>query len=115
MSRLLRQWGHHATGMLTGVACVGLIASAHSGIGLGVRGLSERAAVDIAMDETTRAIGAAGQALPLSDEQRARIYDSVMRIPDAPIADVPAPELAEPLPPSVPLQDLPAGVTREIP
>jgi hypothetical protein len=51
----------------------------------------------------------------LSDEQRGRIYDSVMRIPDAPVAQAPAPALADALPSEVPMQDLPASVTREIP
>ena len=55
-------------------------------------------------------------SLALSDEQRGRIYEGVMNpIPDAPVADVPAPELADALPSGVPLQDLPAGVIREIP
>jgi hypothetical protein len=53
--------------------------------------------------------------LAISDEQRGRIYEAVMRISDAPVADVPAPAVAEPLPKNVPLQDLPHGVSREIP
>ena len=57
----------------------------------------------------------AAGSLALSDEQRGRIYDGVMKISDAPVVDVPAPELAEALPSGVPLQDLPAGVIREIP
>jgi len=59
-------------------------------------------------------IGQAG--LALSDEQRGHIFDMVMRIPDAPVAHAPAPpEVADALPGEVPLQDLPAGVTRDIP
>jgi hypothetical protein len=61
----------------------------------------------------SRRIGQAG--LPLSDEQRGHIFDVVMRIPDMPVADAPAPEIADALPGGVPLQDLPAGVTRDIP
>jgi hypothetical protein len=38
-----------------------------------------------------------------------------MRIPDAPVAHAPPPALADALPRDVPMQDLPAGVTREIP
>ena len=50
-----------------------------------------------------------------NDEQRGRIFDSVMRISDAPVADGPAPDVADSLPGEVPMQDLPAGVTRDIP
>ena len=53
--------------------------------------------------------------LALSDEQRGRIYDGVMRMPDAPVAQVPAPALADAVPSEVPMQDLPAGVMRDIP
>jgi hypothetical protein len=114
----MRQPLRHTASMLTVVACVGLIAAAHAGLGfdgMGRRGLAQR--MDVAMDETTGSLGPFGRqrVLPLSDEQRARIYESVMRIPDAPVADVPAPDLAQALPQSVPLQDLPAGVTREVP
>jgi hypothetical protein len=119
MQPSLRQPLRHAASMLTVLACVGLIAAAHAGFGFagkGPRSLGERG--DAAMDETTGSLGPIGRqrgVLPLSDEQRARIYDGVMRIPDAPVADVPPPELAHLLPQSVPLQDLPAGVAREVP
>ena len=73
-----------------------------------------------AMDETTGSVspGAkrAGAELALSDEQRGRIYEGVMRVSDAPVAHAaPAPGIADALPGGVALQDLPAGVTREIP
>ena len=69
------------------------------------------------MDETT---GSAGRSAPdelaLSDEQRGRIYDSVIRIPDAPVAqEAPPPAVADALPPGVPMQDLPVAVTRDVP
>src|SRR5262252_10995430 len=68
------------------------------------------------MDETTGSIASPPRgALPLSDEQRFRIYDGVMRIPDAPLAHVQPPDLAEALPRGVELQDLPASVTRAVP
>src|SRR5262249_1121298 len=51
----------------------------------------------------------------LSDEQRGRIYEDVMRIADAPVAQAPAPALADALPGGVAMQDLPASVTREFP
>ena len=91
------------------MGCLGLAAAA----GLGQRGLADGADAWFG-DETTGSIARA-PALPLSDEQRGRIYDSVMRMPDAPVAEAPAPELADRLPREVPLQDLPAGVSREIP
>jgi Protein of unknown function (DUF1236) len=53
--------------------------------------------------------------LALSDEQRGRIYEGVMRIQDASVAYEPAPAVADALPSAVPLQDLPAGIAREVP
>jgi hypothetical protein len=59
--------------------------------------------------------GSAGAGLPLTDEQRGHIFDGIMKLHDAPVADVPAPEVAAALPSSVALQELPVSVTREIP
>jgi hypothetical protein len=70
------------------------------------------------MDETTGSSPRDEQApaeLALSDEQRGRIYDGVMGIADAPVAHAPAPTVADALPAGVPMQDLPAAVTRDIP
>jgi hypothetical protein len=53
--------------------------------------------------------------LPLSEEERAQVFDGVMRINNAPVADVAALEPAQVLPQSVELQDLPPGVARLIP
>jgi hypothetical protein len=93
-------------------ACVGIAAAQK-----GPRGVGDTDAS--AMDETTGSVspGAkrAGAELALSDEQRGRIYEGVMRIPDAPVAQAPAPALADALPRGVAMQDLPAGVTRDIP
>ena len=50
-----------------------------------------------------------------SDEQRGRIFDGVMRIADAPVTEVAAPEVAGSLREDVPLQDLPNDIIREIP
>jgi hypothetical protein len=97
--------------MITLVTCVGFAAAQK-----GPRGVGDSDAS--AMDETTGSVsspGAKRAELALSDEQRGRIYDSVMRIPDAPVAQAPAPALADALPSEVPMQDLPASVTREIP
>jgi Protein of unknown function (DUF1236) len=89
------------------VGCVALVAA------LGHRVMSESADA-LAADETTGSVTPRA-ALPLSDEQRARIFDSVMRLPDAPVAAAPAPDVADRVPREVPLQDLPAGVAHEIP
>ncbi|HEX4829166.1 MAG TPA: hypothetical protein VFV12_13125 [Xanthobacteraceae bacterium] len=99
--------------VITLVACVGVAAAQKGHRGVGDTDTST-------MDETTGTVGSpgakrAGAELALSDEQRGRIYDSVMRIPDAPVAQAPAPALADALPGEVPMQDLPASVTREIP
>ena len=58
---------------------------------------------------------ASARSLPLSEEQRGHIFDGIMKLRDAPVAEVPVPEFATALPRSVPLQELPASVTREIP
>ena len=99
--------------VVTLVACVGIAAAQKGHRGAGGTDAS-------AMDETTGSVSSpgvrrAGAELALSDEQRGRIYDSVMRIPDAPVAQAPAPALADALPSEVPMQNLPASVTREIP
>ena len=63
------------------------------------------------MDETTGSVGSPKPAeLALSDEQRGRIFDGVMLVPDAKVAHVAAPAVADPLPRDVPLHDcLPAS------
>src|SRR5437868_3411860 len=60
-----------------------------------------------------RSAGAHG--LPLSDEQRGHIFDGIMKLRDAPVAEVPEPEAATAVPSSVALQELPPSVTREFP
>ena len=53
-------------------------------------------------------VDSAKSALPeFSDEERGRIFDGIMRISDAPITEVVAPEVADPLPEEVPMQELP--------
>src|SRR5215831_18789384 len=91
------------------VGLVGLVSAA----GLGHRLISGSADVLYA-DETTGSV-TPRSALPLSDEQRARIFDSVMRLPDTPVAATPAPDVADRVSREVALQDLPASVSREIP
>jgi hypothetical protein len=70
--------------------------------------------------EVTGALGPSpaqhSQFLPLTEEERAQIFDGVMRIENAPVAEVAPPEPAtQPLPPSVALQELPPAVARLIP
>jgi hypothetical protein len=58
---------------------------------------------------------AATDSVPeLSDEQRSRIFDSVVRS-DVPVAEVAALEVADSLPEEMPMQDLPNDIIREIP
>jgi hypothetical protein len=72
--------------------------------------------------ETTDIVGAlpttptAGgrEMLPLTDEERAQVFDFVMRTPGVPVAEVDPPDAAR-LPSWVALQDLPAGVAQEVP
>jgi hypothetical protein len=92
------------------VACVGFAAAQSGRHGVGDTDAS-------AMDETTGSVASPGKraGLALSDEQRGRIYEGVMRLADAPVAQAPAPALADALPSGVAMQDLPASVTREIP
>jgi hypothetical protein len=50
-----------------------------------------------------------------SDEERGRIFDGVMRISDASLTDMAAPEVAGSLPGNVPMQELPTEIIHEIP
>ena len=103
----MRRPALHGVVVIALVACVAFAAAQN-----GHRGARDGSA----MDETTGSTSnRAPDQLALSDEQRGRIYESVMRIPDAPIAAAPAPTVADALPAGVPMQDLPAGLAREIP
>jgi hypothetical protein len=53
--------------------------------------------------------------LAISDEQRGHIFEYVMRISDVLVAEGPSPEIADALPEQVPMQDLPADVSQDIP
>jgi hypothetical protein len=67
--------------------------------------------------DVTGSIGesAGARSLPLSEEQRGHVFDGIMKIDDAPTAEVAVPEFVTALPSSVALQELPVNVTREIP
>jgi hypothetical protein len=93
------------------ISMLGLCVAAAASLRDGDRRMEE-----LASDETTGSLGRHAHApLGLSDEERFRIYESVMGIEDAPVADVAPPELADPLPREVAMQDLPASVVREVP
>jgi len=107
----------HFASMAVVLACFGLIVAAHYGVGMtGNRILAHGG--DEATDETTGSLGriGAGRAAPeLSDEDRFRIYEGVMRMPDAPVADESGPDEAETLADDVEMQDLPLSVVRRLP
>ena len=88
----------YGMGLIVVTVLVVAAAAAHSG-------LSSNMTVD-----------SAKSALPeFSDEERGRIFDGVMRISDAPVTEMVAPEVADSLPEEVPMQDLPSDIIREIP
>src|SRR3954469_22754035 len=65
---------------MTLVVCAGLAAAAHTGLGGRAGGDDTDASL---MDETTGSVGSRSHAeLALSDEQRGRIFDGVMLVPD---------------------------------
>ena len=59
--------------------------------------------------------GRGAPELAISDEQREHIFEIVMGISDAPVATGPTPEITDALPEQVPMQDLPADVSKDIP
>src|SRR5262245_51798918 len=66
--------------------------------------------------ETTGSVGVtAGRELPLSDEQRERIYRGLRPFPDSARGEMPAPDVADRLPRDTRLEDLPANVVEEAP
>jgi hypothetical protein len=98
--------------LLCAVAGMGFVAAIEFGAGPIVSRIDDLTA---AADGDSGDIGGSASAryLPLTNGQRGRIFDGIMKIHDAPVADVPAPDAT--LPSSVALQDLPASVTHEIP
>jgi hypothetical protein len=79
---------------ITLVVCAGLAAAAHTGLGGRTGGDDTDTSL---MDETTGSVGSRSRAeLALSDEQRGRIFDGVMLVPDAQVAHMPAPAVADP-------------------
>ena len=93
-----RAMSRYGMGLMVLMACVVFAAARHPSLSR-----------DTTMDFAKRAVS------ELSDEQRSRIFDGVMRISDAPVTEVAAPEVAGSLPEDVPMQDLPSGITRDIP
>ena len=89
------------------VACIVLVVAAH----VGRRGGESTDASAMKESDSQRATA----ELALSEEERGRLYEGIMRIADAWVANVPAPAVADALPSEVPLHDLPAGMAQEIP
>jgi hypothetical protein len=115
-----------AAGLVVLLACAGIIAGAQArltvaGVGLGAAAMeTEVSGAQVrdtqVADETTGSIGPiSADGVTLSDEDRFRIYQGVMRMPDAPVASAKPPADTQPLPPEVAMQDLPASVIRQVP
>jgi len=106
----------HIASMAVVLGCFGLIVAAHYGVGMTGDRIMARGGE--AADETTGSLGpiGAGRAAPaLSDEDRFRIYEGVMRMPDAPEADVTGPDETKRLADDIEMQDLPLSVVRRLP
>lgn len=104
------------------LALLGIIGMSASNYRLGMHeddtvGLSAQAALHDEFDiETTGSIGSTGAArLSLNDEQRGFIFLGVVNLPDVADEDIAAPRLAERLPETIVLHDIPAMVLRRIP
>jgi hypothetical protein len=104
---------------LAGLCVVAAVVLAAGWLGLqtGDRSVATVGRADRSSADITGSLGGSARAggLHLTDEQRGHIFDGIMKLRDAPVADVAAPDLATALPRSVALQELPASVTREIP
>jgi hypothetical protein len=114
VARIARQCAGIVRATFVIVACITLGVAAH--VGRDRRGGESTDAS--AMKVTIGRIGDSQRAtaeLALSEEERGRLYDGIMRIADAWVADVPAPEVVGALPSGVPLHDLPTGMAQEIP
>jgi len=97
--------------------CALALAAALAGIALGGGTLDWRGGAQWSdASDVTGGISPAPTArLQLSEEQRGRIFAGIMRLPDAPVADVAVPQPIYALPRSVELQELPASVTKDVP
>ena len=93
-----RAMSRYGMGLMVLMACVVFAAARHPSL-----------SSHMTMDSAKRSVP------EFSDEQRGRIFDGVMRISDAPVTEVVAPEVADSLPEEVSMQDLPNDIIREIP
>jgi len=93
-----RAMSHYGKGLILVTALVVGVAAAQSGVG-----------GNVTFDSTKGAVP------EFSDEERGRIFDEVMRISEAPVSDMTAPEVADSLPEEVPMQELPTDIIQEIP
>jgi hypothetical protein len=92
---------------------VGLSDDADETIGVGTQQATIYDEFDV---ETTGSIGNPGAArLSLNDEQRGFIFLGVINLPDVADEDIAAPRLAERLPETIVLHEIPAMVIRRIP
>ena len=87
----------YGMGLIAVTALVVAAAAAHSGL------------------NNIMTVNSAKSVLEFSDEERGRIFDWIMRVSDAPITEMAAPEVADSLPEEVPTQELPMDIIREIP
>jgi len=94
-----------------------LVGIALGGSNLDWRGGAQRSEASDVTSDVTSGIGPASAVprLQLSEEQRGRIFAGIMRLPEAPVADVAVPPPTHALPRSVELQELPASVTKDVP
>jgi hypothetical protein len=88
----------YGMGLIIFTVFVVAVAATHSGLSSNMTVLSAKIAVP-----------------EFSDEERGRIFDGVMRISDAPVTEMAAPEVADSLPEEVPMQELPTDIIHEIP
>ena len=86
----------YGTGLIAIMAFVVFAAAGHST-------LSSHTTMDVAK----------GTVPEFTDEQRGRIFDGVMRISEAPVTDMAAPEVANSLPEEFAMQELPSDIIHE--
>ena len=89
---------HYGMGLIVVTVLVVAAAAVHSGL-----------SGSMTVDSTKSAVP------EFSDQERGRIFDGVMRISDAPVTEIAAPDVADPLPEDVPMQELPPDLVGKIP
>ncbi len=111
----MRPFIRHGSNALVLFALAGVVV----GVAFGRSGTDRD--IDVSREEAIEAAQVRAAAppnewvLPLTDEERAQVFDGVMQVPGIPVADVEPPDPSSALPVWVTLQDLPSGVSRQIP